>query len=85
MNPKARRIVFPLLAAAGATIVFLLVVTSGKRPTDAQVEQAATEAQTAATSDAASTTTDATQAVAADAGTMPSEGATAADGAKSFG
>lgn len=81
MNPKARRIVFPLLAAAGATIVFLLVVTSGKRPTDAQVEQAATEAQTAATSDAASTTTDATQAVAADAGTMPSEGATAAENA----
>ena len=81
MNPKARRIVFPLLAAAGATIVFLLVVTSGKRPTDAQVEQAATEAQTAAPSDAASTTTDATQAVAADAGTMPSEGATAAENA----
>ncbi|MEY3024485.1 MAG: hypothetical protein RJA16_1311, partial [Planctomycetota bacterium] len=57
MNPKTRRILFPLLAAAGATIVFLLVVTGGKRPTATQVEDAATES--AATAPASETATDA--------------------------
>ncbi|MFZ9690526.1 MAG: membrane protein insertase YidC [Phycisphaerales bacterium] len=71
MNPKTRRIVFPLIAAAGATLVFLLVVTGGKRPTATQIEDAATEAATEAVANDAATTAPAQSAGAEVAGATP--------------